>query len=133
MANKEHDVKLTLSALIAKKADKEAARNRSKDIYIDSLEGTITVKAPKRSIFYKSFDMSGDTVESQMYANMFLIYNAISLFQNQELLDAYEIIDNVEIVDRLLTPAEIKVVAEEILALGGFSKPEEAGEEVKNS
>lgn len=132
MANKERDVKLTLSALIAKKAEKEAARNRSEDMYIESLGGSITVTAPSRSIFYKAIDMTEDTVESQVYSNMFLVYNAVSLFRNQELLDAYEVIDNVDIVDRLLTIAEIKEVANKVMELGGFSKPEEVQEEVKN-
>lgn len=132
MANKERDVKLTLSALIAKKAEKEAARNRFEDMYIESLGGSITVTAPSRSIFYKAIDMTEDTVESQVYSNMFLVYNAVSLFRNQELLDAYEVIDNVDIVDRLLTIAEIKEVANKVMELGGFSKPEEVQEEVKN-
>lgn len=132
MANKDRDVKLTLAALIAKKADKEAARNRSEDMYIESLGGSITVTAPNRSIFYKAVDMTEDTLESQVYSNMFLVYNAVSLFRNQELLEAYEVIDNVEIVDRLLTVAEIKEVANKVMVLGGFSKPEEVQEEIKN-
>lgn len=131
--NQKRDVKLTLSALIAKKADKEAARNRSEDMYIESLGGCITIDVPIRSILYKAIDMTGDTTESQVYANMFIIYNAVSLFRNPELLEAYDIKDNVEIVDRLLTIAEIREVAERVLELAGFSKPEEVKQEQKNS
>lgn len=132
MANKDRDVKLTLSALIAKKADKEAARNRSEDMYIESLGGSITVTAPNRSIFYKAVDMTEDSVESQVYSNMFLIYNSVSLFRNQELLEAYDVIDNVEIVDRLLTVVEIKEVANKVMELGGFANPTKEKEELKN-
>lgn len=132
MANKDRDVKLTLASLIAKKADKEAARNRSEDMYIESLGGSITVTAPNRSVFYKAVDMTEDSVESQVYSNMFLIYNSVSLFRNQELLEAYDVIDNVEIVDRLLTVVEIKEVANKVMELGGFAKPAKEKEELKN-
>lgn len=132
MANKKRDTKLTLEALIAKKAEKEAERSRSEEVYIDSLGGAITVTTPSRNIFYKAMDMAGDTLSSQVYANKFLIYNAVPVFRSKELLEAYEVSDNVEIVDILLTMAEINELTEKLMVLGGITKPEKVQEEVKN-
>lgn len=132
MANQKRDVKLTLTDLVAKKAEKEAARTRSEDVYVESLGGYLTVQSPPRNIFFKSIDMSGDTTESQVYANMFLIYNSVSLFRNSELLAEYDVTDNVEIVEKLLEFHEIKDLAEKAMELSGFMKPQKLDEEIKN-
>lgn len=134
MSNHKRDVKLTLADLIAKKADKEAARTRTKDVYVESLGGLITIQAPERSVLYKGMDMIGDNsnAEDTMYANAFLIYNSVKDFREPDLLAAYEVKDPIEIVGKLLELFEIAEVSEEILALTGFSKPEKVKNDTKN-
>lgn len=132
MANKTRDTKLTLSALIAKKAAKEAAQNFNEDIYIDSLEGEITLTHPGKKICYKAMDMIGESTEENLYANCFLIYHAVKLFQDPELHVAYEVKDPVDIVDKLLTVSEIGKVSSRVMELTGFANVNQADDEVKN-
>lgn len=128
----DRGVKLTLSDLIAKKAQKEAAQNRTEDVFIEGLQGCITVHNPDKKILYKAIDMMGESTEDTIYANAFLIYNAVKDFQSPELLKAYEVKDNVEIVFKLLTLAEISDVATTIMELTGFAKPEQVKKNLKN-
>lgn len=134
MSNHKRDVKLTLADLIAKKADKEEARNKTEEVYVESLGGTIMVHIPERSVLYKAMDMIGDNsnAEDTMYANAYLIYNSVKEFREADLLSAYEVKDPVEIVGKLLEIYEIGEVAERILAISGFSKPEKARDDIKN-
>ncbi|MGQ7276640.1 phage tail assembly chaperone [Brevibacillus thermoruber] len=121
MANKR-DTKLTLADLIAKKAEKEAQANRSEEMYIESLGGSITVHTPKKSVVFKSIDMTGDSVEDNMYANAYLVYESVPMFQDKSLHEAYEVKEPVQIVEKLLLPVEIKEVAEKAMELAGFTK-----------
>ncbi|SDT22105.1 hypothetical protein SAMN05444162_3455 [Paenibacillaceae bacterium GAS479] len=131
--SKQRDTKLTLADLIAKKADKQAVKFKSEDVYIDGLGGTVTITVPSKSVIYKAIDMMDRTsLESVMYANCFLIYNSIKELQSAELLEAYDISDNVLIVDELLTIAEVNELTNKIMVLAGVNKPEEVESELKN-
>jgi hypothetical protein len=125
------DKKLTLADLIAKKAEKEAKQNRTEDVYIESLGGHITIQNPPRSVIYKAIDMMGDSAEDNVYANAYLIYHSVKMFQEKELHDAYEVKDPVEIVGKLLEPVEINEVATKIMTLAGFAKPEDVEKNLK--
>lgn len=128
----KRDTKLTLADLIAKKAAKEAEQNRTVDIYVESLGGSITVQNPKKNVVYKTIDMTGESAEDNMYANAYLVYNSVSMFQDKSLHEAYEVKDPIEIVEKLLLPVELKQVADKIMELAGFNKPEDTIENVKN-
>lgn len=131
--SKQHtrDTKLTLSDLIAKKAAKEAQKTVTAEVFIPSLEGSITVFRPDRHVLYKSGDMSGETISEKMYANAFLVYNSCKAFQTPELQEAYGVSDPVDIVSEMLDPIEIQEVAEKITQISGWTKVE-ATQEVKN-
>lgn len=132
MANKKREVKLTLADLIAKKAAKEAQQNRTEDVYIDSLGGSISVHNPNKSVIYKVMGKMGENIEDNVYANAELIYHSVKYFQNAELLEAYEVKEPVEIVGKLLEPYEINEVATRIMEISGFAKPEEVESNIKN-
>lgn len=129
---KDRNVKLTLADLIAKKEAKEAAKNRTQEVYIESLDGCITIHAPSLSTIFKAMDMINDSAEASMYSNAYLIYHSVKEFQNPELLQAYEVKDNIDIVFALLTPLEIGEVATKVMQLAGFAKPEEVDKKIKN-
>ncbi|MED5017932.1 hypothetical protein P9847_11525 [Paenibacillus chibensis] len=135
MSNHDRNVKLTLKDLIAKKAAKQAARNWSEEVFIDSLEGEITVSHPGEKIMFKTFDMvdGSSSAEDAVYANAFVIYHAVKLFQSQELMDEFDVKDNVDIVRHLLTPVEINELAQLIMERSGFAKGEQVKEKAKNS
>ncbi|MFD2671812.1 phage tail assembly chaperone [Marinicrinis sediminis] len=127
------DTKLTLADLIAKKAAKQASKDRTEEVYINSLGGEIDIKRPKNSFLYKTIDMLKDeSFEDVIYANSYLIYHSVSAFQDKSLHEAYEVKEPVEIVQELLEISEINEVATKILELAGFSKPEDLKNEVKN-
>jgi hypothetical protein len=128
------DTKLTLADLVAKKAAKEARSTQTKDVYVHSLEGNITLEIPTRDTVYKMIDMQGDgsNMADVVYANAFLVYHAVPLFRDPELLEAYDVKDKIEIVGKLLEPFEINEVAGLVMKLAGFTKPEAIEESTKN-
>jgi Phage XkdN-like tail assembly chaperone protein, TAC len=57
-----------------------------------------------------------------MYANAYLVYESVPMFQDKRLHEAYEVKEPVQIVEKLLLPVEIKEVAEKAMELAGFTK-----------
>lgn len=131
MANKR-DTKLTLADLIAKKAEKEAQKNRTEDVYVESLGGSITIHRPANKIIYQAIDMDNSGIEDKLYANAYLIYHSVKSFQEKELHEAYGVKEPVEVVFQLLEPIEIKEVAEKIMEISGFAKVEQVEKNSKN-
>ncbi|MEC0107271.1 hypothetical protein P4H27_10015 [Paenibacillus taichungensis] len=124
--------KLSLTDLIGKKVEKEAEKNRTSTVYVAGLGGEIEVSNPGERVVYGIMDMDSTTSENAMYANAKLVYQSVKLFQEKELQDHYEVVDPIDIVFRLLKPVEIKLVAEEIMQLAGFSDPEAMRQALKN-
>lgn len=124
--------KLTLADLIAKKREKQAEKSRIEPFYVTSLGGEVEVSNPGASAVYRIMDMPSDTTEDGVYANATLIYQAVKLFHTPELHDEFETKDPIDIVLILLTPAEIKLLAEKVMEIAGFSSPEEMSNDVKN-
>lgn len=135
MSNHDRNVKLTLKDLIAKKAAKQAAKNWSEDVHIESLGGDITVQHPGEKILFKVIDMvdGSGTAEDAVYANAFAVYHAVKLFQSPELHEEYGVMDNIDIVRELLSPFEINELAQLIMERSGFTKAEQVKENAKNS
>ncbi|MDN4093576.1 hypothetical protein QYF48_12195 [Brevibacillus agri] len=130
MANKR-DTKLTLADLIAKKAAKEeSSKNKTTSIYVKSLDGELEIEVPNRKIIYQVIDMTGESMESKMYANAYLVYHSVKLFRQPEMIEGKS--DPVDIVFDMLEPYEIGEIQSKIMELSGFVKPEETFEELKN-
>ncbi|MWC26632.1 phage tail assembly chaperone [Paenibacillus sp. MMS18-CY102] len=132
--SKAKNTKLTLAALIEKKAAREVRANRTEEVFVDSLDGMLTLSVPPKDIVYKSIDMQqeGNSVADTMYSNALVIYHSVELFRDPELLKAYEVSDNIEIVSKILEPYEVNDIAVKVLELGGYSKPGATQADLKN-
>ncbi|GIP17763.1 hypothetical protein J40TS1_34050 [Paenibacillus montaniterrae] len=129
MTNKTNkNTKLTLAALLQKKAAKETQEVKSKEVYVQSLEAEIVLQSVKRNILYKISDTNGDSTAEKMYANSLAVYHGVPLFQHPDFIGDG---DPVDAVNEVLEPWEISELAVEIMELSGFAKPD-LTEDVKN-
>lgn len=127
MTNKTNkNTKLTLAALMQKKAAKETQEVKTKEVYVESLGAEITLSGVKRNIIYKITDTEGDSFADKMYANSLAVFHGVSLFQHPDFVGGG---DPVDAINAVLEPYEISELAGEIMKLSGFSKPDE---DVKN-
>lgn len=121
--------KLTIEMLIGARAKKE--KFMSKEIYIESLGGTIMLQKCKYDVILGVMDSISRDSSMSNIIEIFkeLIYKSVPLFRNADLLKEYEIAEPFDIVTELLELGEIVTVGNEILQMYGFDSVEE---EVKN-
>lgn len=96
--------KLTLSDLLARKEQREKDQTEYKAVYVDCLDGELTLKKISLSRF---LDMMGGIDEGTspaeaMRAQAELIYQCCPLFQKKELQEAYECVEPTDVVFRVL-------------------------------
>ena len=124
----DKNTKITLSELIARKEQMlDSKKNKkTKDLYINSLDGIITIDAPTGQIAKEAQDMTdGDE---------YVVYQCViePNLKNKELRDAYGCIEPMEIVKKIFDPGEIPQIAMECIKLAGYVDSVKAVDEVKN-
>lgn len=120
--SKSHNTKLTLNDLIAKKAEKANKRNKTEDVYLDSLGGMVTIRVPEDRVILKAMDMMKDeTIEGVMQAYVYAIYYSVDLFQDPKLHEEYEVQDPTDIVVKLLDLGERLSLGDQIMKLSGLA------------
>lgn len=124
----DKNTKLTLDELIRRKEQIIMQRKLSetKDLYVESLGGTITITAPPEDILEDMAEMDQTT------ANKYAVYQCVKepCLKSKELQAVYECTEGMDIVSKLFKIGEITRISEEITALMGYSK--ETVHEIKN-
>ncbi|WP_256761406.1 hypothetical protein [Cohnella sp. WQ 127256] len=125
------NTKLVLNDLIARKLQKEQAKPKAKDVYVKSLDGTLTITPPEESDILYAIDQIGkdESMTNIVKAYDRLIYNSIQLFRSNELHKEYEVIVPTDIVAKMLTLSERMEIGSQILEISGFN---DMGTKVKN-
>lgn len=102
MADKK--TKLTLDALLARKAQREAAKPGHKDVYIEALDGCLTVRKLPLLQVIDLIDGAGDdaSLRENLDLQAQLIYKCCPMMQEKRLQAEYECGEPHEIVYRLL-------------------------------
>ena len=115
----ETKTKLTLKEIIARKEQiiNERKSKKTADLYIKSLDGTITIQQLERSVIAEASEMQ-DTK-----GDVFAVYQAViePPLKSQELRDAFGCVEPIEIVEKLFAPGEISGIAKEVLNLSGYT------------
>lgn len=124
--------KATLEDLIAKKIQKEKDKNKTKDIYISSMDKILTFVKPKENVVLDAIDEIGDGKDTRNTISAFkhLMYECCPLLQNQELQKELEILDPYDIVDVLFELGEVMKIGEQLVDLFGLGSIDE---NIKNS
>ena len=109
--------KLTLDELVRRKAQMLEAKKKPKteELYIKSLNGTITITAPSRATIIDAKGM-GDDNESDAY----FVLQIVTSPNLTELAKEYGCDDPMDIVDIIFEPGEVDAIAKCGLELAGY-------------
>jgi predicted S18 family serine protease len=122
MLNKDKDKKNTMInkkvgiADLIKNADKiKESKKATRELYVKSLEGTITIQKPDRDLILESYDME------EKDGNLYLVYEAViePNFKADELHKAYGT-KGYEILDKVMDPGEVDAISKEIVKFAGY-------------
>lgn len=119
MTGQEKITKLTLDEMIrrAEQVKEAKSKNNTKELYIESLDGTIVLSKPTRSQVADALDMGSS--ESDAY----LIYECVKepSLKSQKLQEAYGCVEPLDIVDKIFEPGELTNIAKKTLEFAGYS------------
>lgn len=120
--------KLTLDELIRRKMQiQEAKRQRkTKELYIESLDGTITLTEPSREVL-----SDASQIEDAYAVNRYVVYNCVTSpnLKSAELQEAFDCAEPYDIVDQLFSYGEVMQIGGFLNTLSGING---GVEEVKN-
>ena len=111
--------KITLDTLLARKeqAIEDKRKNSTGELYVQSLDGTITVKPPTRAILSDARETDDDSL-----ADRYLVYQCVvePNLKDKKLQDAYGCGEPDEIVDKIFELGEISKIADKCVNMAGF-------------
>lgn len=107
--------KLSISDLIANAESIKAKKNETRDLYVKSLDATITIVKPSRATVLDSYDIG------EGEGNSYLVYECVAdpNFKDTSLQDAYNA-TGYEVLDQIFDSGEIDSIAKEIVGFAGY-------------
>ena len=129
--SKKSVLKATFDDLIKRKLQKEKQQQRTKDIYVSSMDRTLTFKTPKDDTVLDILDEMGDMklTSSVISGYKKLIYLCCDMLQDTNLQEEIGVQDPFDTVDVLFSLSDINEIGEQLMDLidvGGKA------EEIKN-
>jgi hypothetical protein len=117
--NKESIKKATFKDLIAKKIQKEADQFKVKDIYVTSMDATLTFQKPKDDLILDVMDEMGDMNSMHKVIGGYkkLIYLTCNMLQDSELHKELDIVDPFDTIEKLFNLADIMEIGEQLMDL----------------
>lgn len=117
--------KLNIAELIANAESIKKKKEETREFYIKSVDGTITVKKPNAEVMADCFEME-DSHESDLY----LIYESSiePNFKDPQLHTAYGT-TGYEVIDEIFDPGEVASLSSSIVEFAGYKN---SIEEIKN-
>ena len=122
------NTKITLQELISRKEQMLESKNKlkTKELYVSSLDGTITVECPTSAMAKEAQEMdNGDS---------YMVYQCVKEpnLKSKELRDAFGCVEPMEIVEKVFDAGEIPQIALECLKLAGSVDSVKAVDDIKN-
>ena len=107
MTGQEKHTRLTLDEMIRRSEQVKEAKNKNKtkELYVESLDGTITITKPTRNQVNDAMNMDASSGESDAY----LVYECVTEppLKNKQLQQAYGCQDPLDILDKIFEPGEV--------------------------
>lgn len=115
--SKESTKKATFKDLIAKKLKKEQDQFKTKDIYVTSMDATLTFKKPKDDLILDTIDEMGNTESTRNIVEGYkkLIYLCCDMLQDPELHKELEVVDPFDTVDKLFNLADKMEIGDQLM------------------
>lgn len=107
--------KLSLSDLIANAEKIKSKKAEKKDLYIKSLDATITIEKPERSTVLDSYELGEEG------SNAYLVYECVvePNLKDAKLQETFGA-KGYEILDKIFDPGEVDSIAKEIVSFAGY-------------
>ncbi|MFA5527653.1 MAG: hypothetical protein WC996_03485 [Peptostreptococcales bacterium] len=123
--------KATFKDLIVKKIQKEESITKVKDIYVSSMNATLTFKKPKDDFILNAIDEMGDMKSTRVIVEVYekLIYHCCEMLQDPELHKELEVVDPLDTVNALFDLQDKMEIGEQLM---DFFDLNQRNEEVKN-
>lgn len=120
--------KITLEDLIKRKEQIEANKKKRTALYIESLNGIITIEKPSLDVLAKAQGM--EPIEGDKY----LVYSCIvdPNLKDKQLQSMYGCIEPYDIVEKVFDELEIPKIAKACMDFAGFKNRVEIVDTVKN-
>jgi len=125
--------KVELKQLIQKKLEKDGKRNATKEVYVKSLDGTITVKSPSdtQKIEFADKTKTGSYVD-MMEAYSKLIYDCCPMLRSKELQKEIGVDYPYDTVKAIFDMEEITEIGIKVLNFFNGEEENNADEKLKN-
>ena len=109
--------KATFDDLINKKLQKEVNQNKTIDIYISSMDRTITFKKPSDDNILDAIDEIGDNKDTKTVINAYkkLIYKNCDMLQDSKLQETLGVVDPFDTVDKIFNLTDITEIGDQLL------------------
>ncbi|MBR1738506.1 MAG: hypothetical protein IJ736_16120 [Firmicutes bacterium] len=130
---KTENKKVSLEQLIKKKLEKDSKRGATKEIYVESLDGYITVSNPSDTQKIEFADKTKtNSYVDMMEAYCKLIYDNCAMLHSKELQDGIEVDYPYDTVKAIFDTDEIADIGVKVFNFFDESEEEEAEEKLKN-
>jgi len=117
--SKETIKKATFKDLLAKKIFKEQNQFKSKDIFVSSMDATLSFKKPSDDMVLDVMEEIGEGKDTKKMVIAFkkLIYMCCDMLQDTELHKELDIADPFDTVEKLFDLADILEIGEQLMDL----------------
>ncbi|WP_342510586.1 hypothetical protein MKY34_11305 [Sporosarcina sp. FSL K6-1522] len=125
--------KLTLTDLIKDKEKIQPKENVTKELLVDRLGSTITIRRAERSLVMDTIELSTDA-SFEGNPDEYFIYNIITEpnLRDADLQKAYGCVEPTDIISKILEIGEITSIAQEGMLLAGYNAKVTPVDDLKN-
>ena len=114
------NTKITLKELMARKEQMLASKKvqKTKELYVSSLEGTITITEPTRDIILEASGMEDNK------GDVYTVYQCVTEpnIKDRELQKEFECVEPMDIVEKVFSAGEITNIALKCIELAGYGQ-----------
>ena len=125
---KKH-TKITIEELVRRKEQmlKSKQQKKTKDLYVKSLDGAITIVEPDAAL-------ARDAQEMEEFGDTYIVYSCVTepCLKSKELQEAYGCVEPMEIVEKIFDVGEIPQIAVECIKLAGYIDGVKPIDDLKN-
>jgi hypothetical protein len=125
--------KMTITDLISKKEKLLSKNNTTEEIYIPSLDSSITIRKPSRALCLEALSMAQDANKQDM-ADIYMAYNCIvePNLKDDKLQKEFSCVEPIDIVEKVFEVGEISSISGTCLQMAGYSDQVKAVKDLKN-
>ena len=114
------NTKITLQELMRRKEQMLESKklHKKKELYVESLDGVITITEPTRDIILEASEFEGNK------GDVYTVYQCVTEpnLKDRELQQAFECVEPMEIVEKVFSAGEITNIALKCIELAGYGQ-----------